>query len=51
VAGPELLLRSLDAIHLATARLLGGELTAFLTYDDRLARAAVASIPVQAPQD
>jgi hypothetical protein len=33
---PDPLLRSLDAIHLATARLLGPELTALLTYDDRL---------------
>lgn len=47
---PDLLLRSLDAIHLATARLLGPELTALLTYDDRLAKAAEdASIPVHTP--
>lgn len=44
---PDPLLRSLDAIHLATARLLGPELTALLTYDDRLAKAAEeAGIPV-----
>jgi hypothetical protein len=49
---PDRLLRSLDAIHLATARLLGAELTALLTYDDRLAKAAVdAGIPVFAPHD
>jgi predicted nucleic acid-binding protein len=33
-------LRSLDAIHLATARELGGELGALVTYDDRMAAAA-----------
>lgn len=33
-------LRSLDAIHLATARQLGRELTAIVTYDDRMAAAA-----------
>jgi predicted nucleic acid-binding protein len=32
--------RSLDAIHLATAQELGDELTALVTYDDRLAAAA-----------
>ncbi len=49
---PDPLLRSLDAIHLATARLLGEELTALLTYDDRLAKAAdEAGIPVHIPRD
>lgn len=33
-------LRSLDAIHLATARELGAELSALITYDDRMAAAA-----------
>ncbi len=33
-------LRSLDAIHLATARELGGELSALVTYDDRMVAAA-----------
>lgn len=48
---PDTLLRSLDAIHLATARLLGPELTALLTYDDRLAKAAEeAGIPVHTPR-
>jgi uncharacterized protein len=48
---PDPLLRSLDAIHLATARLLGSELTALLTYDDRLASAAGdAGIPVHTPR-
>ena len=35
-------LRSLDAIHLASARLLGGELRALITYDERMSRAARA---------
>lgn len=33
-------LRSLDAIHLATARQLGGDLAGVVTYDNRLAAAA-----------
>src|SRR5918996_6434201 len=33
-------LRSLDAIHLATAQELGAELKALVTYDDRMATAA-----------
>lgn len=37
-----LALRSLDAIHLATARELGDELGSLVTYDDRLAEAARA---------
>ena len=42
-------LRSLDAIHLATALLLRAELTAFLTYDTRLAAAAEEhGLPVRA---
>ncbi|HEY2265369.1 MAG TPA: PIN domain-containing protein, partial [Streptosporangiaceae bacterium] len=40
IVEPDRLLRPLDAIHLATARILGPELTALLTYDDRLAKAA-----------
>lgn len=35
-------LRTLDAIHLATALTLGPEIEAFVTYDDRLADAARA---------
>ncbi len=35
-------LRSLDAIHLATALLIGEDVEALLTYDDRLADAARA---------
>ena len=38
LAPPEL--RSLDAIHLATAQQLGSDLAAFVTYDDRMAAAA-----------
>lgn len=60
-AGPELLgqaarlgpapLRSLDAIHLATALSLGGQVGTFLAYDRRLLDAARArSIPVARPE-
>ena len=43
-------LRSLDAIHLATAMLLGDDLTAFVTYDRQLGRAALdAGLPFVAP--
>jgi hypothetical protein len=37
---PDRGLRSLHAIHLATARILPPELEALVTYDDRLAKAA-----------
>ncbi|WP_026876371.1 PIN domain-containing protein [Jiangella gansuensis] len=37
---PDRRLRSLDAIHLATARVLDIDLDALVTYDDRLAAAA-----------
>lgn len=37
---PDRGLRSVDAIHLATARLLAAELDALVSYDDRLLRAA-----------
>ena len=37
---PDRGLRSLDAIHLATARIFGAELDALVSYDDRLLRAA-----------
>ena len=47
--GPPLL-RTLDAIHLATALALGPELDAFVTYDDRLAEAARSlGLPVVQP--
>lgn len=43
-------LRTLDAIHLATALELGTELDAFVTYDRRLAEAARAmALPVVSP--
>lgn len=48
---PEPALRSLDAIHLATALMLGTDLGVFLSYDKRLAAVAtVSGIPVAAPQ-
>ena len=44
-------LRSLDAIHLAAARTLGDELTAVVTYDDRMTTAAgLAGLAVDAPR-
>jgi uncharacterized protein len=47
--GPALL-RSLDAIHLASALALVPELDAFVTYDDRLAEAARSlGLPVVRP--
>lgn len=48
---PEPDLRSLDAIHLATARgVFGRQLTAFVTYDQRLLAAAkTAGLPVESP--
>jgi uncharacterized protein len=43
-------LRALDAVHLATALAIGDELTAFVTYDGRLADAArAAGLEVVAP--
>jgi len=43
-------LRTLDAIHLASALALGGDLAGVLTYDNRMQRAALASgISVLAP--
>lgn len=44
-------LRSLDAVHLATALSLGDDLESVVTYDDRLAAAALRNgIPVVAPK-
>jgi hypothetical protein len=44
------LLRTLDAIHLATALALGPDLDAFVTYDDRMADAARShGLPVVRP--
>lgn len=47
---PDPLLRSLDAIHLASALSLRGDVSAFVTYDRRLAEAAArAGLHVVAP--
>jgi hypothetical protein len=44
------MLRTLDAIHLSSARAFGTDLTALITYDDRLVQAAKdAGITVIAP--
>lgn len=44
-------LRTLDAIHIQCAVLLGGELDAFITYDARQARAArIAGMRVEQPR-
>lgn len=44
-------LRSLDAIHLATALDLGSDLNGLVTYDNRLARAAASlGVPTLAPR-
>lgn len=43
-------LRTLDAIHLAAAKTLRGDLAAVVTYDERMAAAAVhLGLPVEAP--
>jgi predicted nucleic acid-binding protein len=43
--------RSLDAIHLAAARTLGDELSAVVTYDERMTTAAgLAGLVVDAPR-
>lgn len=43
-------LRTLDAIHLATALSLGDDLTLLISYDDRLTQAAAAAgIEVASP--
>jgi hypothetical protein len=48
---PTSLVRSLDAIHLASAQLLGAELRALLTYDARMAHVATTlGMVVQAPR-
>ena len=47
---PGVVLRSLDAIHLAAARALGTELMSVLTYDRRMQAAATAlGVTVDAP--
>ena len=43
-------LRTLDALHLATALTIRSDIGAFLAYDDRLAAAAASrGLPVVAP--
>ncbi|HEY5359228.1 MAG TPA: type II toxin-antitoxin system VapC family toxin [Streptosporangiaceae bacterium] len=49
---PGRMLRSLDAIHLATARLLGPDIDALASYDDRLITAAKdAGLETVSPRD
>ena len=49
---PPASIRSLDAVHLATALSVRPELTAFITYDKRLEEAAGAhELPVVVPRD
>jgi predicted nucleic acid-binding protein len=49
---PDRGLRSLDAIHLATARILGEDLDAIVSYDDRLLKAATdAGLETASPRD
>ncbi len=49
---PDRTLRSVDAIHLATARALGTDLTGLATYDDRLASAAMdAGMTIISPRE
>ena len=49
---PDRTLRSLDAIHLATARILGPDLDAVVSYDGRLIKAATdAGLATVSPRD
>jgi uncharacterized protein with PIN domain len=49
---PDRTLRSLHAIHLATARILGPDLDAVVSYDDRLIKAATdAGLATVSPRD
>jgi predicted nucleic acid-binding protein len=49
---PDRGLRSLDAIHLATARILANDLDAIVTYDDRLLKASTdAGLTPVSPRD
>ncbi len=49
---PDRGLRSRDAIHLATARVLGEDLDAIVSYDDRLLKAATdAGLETASPRD
>jgi uncharacterized protein len=48
---PDRALRSRDAIHLATVRILSGDLDAVVSYDDRLLKAAQdAGLPTASPR-
>ena len=48
---PAARLRSLDAVHLASAQVLGADLEALVTYDHRMEEAATAlGLPVAAPR-
>lgn len=50
MVAPGTLLRTLDAIHVASAELLGAELRAVVTYDGRMADLASSlGLPVAAP--
>lgn len=47
---PGVRLRSLDAVHLASAQMLGSDLHAVVTYDQRMADAAASlGLPVSTP--
>jgi uncharacterized protein len=47
---PELALRSLDAIHVASARAAGSDLRVVVTYDRRMAEACAAlRMPIESP--
>jgi uncharacterized protein len=49
---PDRGIRSLDAIHLATARILSDDLSAIVSYDDRLLKAATdAGLGTASPRD
>lgn len=49
---PDRGLRSPDAIHLATARILSEDLSAIVSYDDRLLKAAAdAGLSTESPRD
>ena len=49
---PDRMPRSLEAIHLATARVLGPDVTGVATYDDRLAAAGRdAGFEIVSPRD
>lgn len=49
---PDRSLRSLDAIHLATARVFSDDLAALVSYDERLLTAAThAGLPTVSPAD